>query len=209
MSGIPPIPTFVPQDAWYALTAGNYNPSEANSVPNATYLSPANGQNGLIGSLDGGLIYLRGNVNDLDGGQQWLMWIAASMLAADQTTVFNPWVALGVPGRWIATTQSAAQMGPGGQVVVTGGAAAVAISTFSPVNVIVKLSAPAPVTVYLPSAPRLWQEFRVIDGYGIVDPNFITVNGNGQLISGLPARLITPGGGPLRVVWGGTQYNLV
>jgi hypothetical protein len=209
MSGIPPVPTFVPQDAWYALTVGNYNPSEANSVPNAGYLSPAGGQNGLVGSLDGGLIYLRGTTNDLDGGQQWLMWIAASMLTADGITVFNPWVASGVPGRWVSTTQPSIQGGPGGQIVTTGGAAAVALSDLSPINVVVQLTIPAPITVYLPSGPRLWQEFRIIDGYGISDPNFITVSGNGQMISGLPQRVITPGAGTLRVVWGGVQYNLL
>jgi hypothetical protein len=209
MSGIPPIPTFVPQDAWYELTVGNYNPSEANSVPSAALLSPQGGQDGLVGSLDGGLIYLAGSQSELDGGQQWLMWVAASLAVADEVTVFNPWVQAGVPGRWVATTAAPAAMGPGGQLVTAGGAAAVMPSTFSPVNVVVQLAAPAAVTIYLPSAPKQWQEFRIIDGWGIVDPDYITVNGNGNNINGVPSLVITTQGGVLKMVWSGTRFNLL
>lgn len=209
MSGIPPVPTFVPQDAWYALTAGNYNPSEANSVPNAAFLSPAGGQDGLVGSLDGGLIYLAGNAAELDGGQQWLMWVATSMAPADQVSVFSPWVNAGVPGRWISTATRGPAAGPSGQIITTGGAAAVLPTMQSPVNVIVNLAVPAAVTIYLPGSPVLWQEFRVVDGYGIVAPYFITVNGNGHNLAGLPSRVISNPGGLIQIVWNGTQYNVI
>ena len=96
----PPLPTFVPQDAWYNLTLGNINPSVADPVPNTTYLSPANGQNGLVGPFDGATVILAGTVKELDGTQQILMWVSTSTDAADGATVFNPWVVTTTPGHW-------------------------------------------------------------------------------------------------------------
>ena len=50
-----PLPTFVPQDSWYALTTGNVNPSVADTVPNASYLLPRQTPLGLVDGLVGPL----------------------------------------------------------------------------------------------------------------------------------------------------------
>lgn len=100
----PPIDTTVPAQTWVTLTSGGIQVSSALTVPNVTYLSSGGGQNGLVGGGDGQAIYLIGTANKLDGGQQWLIWDATSVTPANGTTVFNPWVVTGTPGRWRTAT---------------------------------------------------------------------------------------------------------
>lgn len=112
-----PIPTFVPQDSWYTLTTGNYNPSVADTVPNITYLQPSGDQDGIVGPLDGAVIGLAGTATTLDGGQKWLMWDEDSLEDDNGTTVFCPFVDDTTAGRWIAL--GSASRGPGTNTVET------------------------------------------------------------------------------------------
>lgn len=110
-----PLPTFVPQDSWYSLTTGNYNPSVADTVPDVTYLRPRSTPqgdiDGIVGPLDGAIIGLAGDSTTMDGGQQWLMWDEDSLLADDGVSVFCPFANTSTPGRWRAL--GAPTAGPG------------------------------------------------------------------------------------------------
>lgn len=188
-----PLPTFVPQDAWYALTTGNTQPSIADSVPNYSFLSPVNGQDGLVGSLDGGLVYVAGSLTELDGGQQWLMWSATSTALANGSTVFNPYVVTGTPGRWL-TTQIAAQTAS--QIVTSGSSVFVAPSFDGVINVAVNKTVGSATTLILPAAPLDQQEIRVFDAKGDAGTNPITITYNSSTLA-----VIAVNGGSLRLVW--------
>jgi hypothetical protein len=205
----PPIPTFVPQDAWYGLTLGQINPSEADSVPNRTYLAPSGTANGLIGSLDGAIIYLAGGVVELDGGQRWLMWVAGSFALADNVNVFNPWAVPGTAGRWVNT--QTAQTSAGGQFVTGGSTYTVqpppggVVTTYVIVNKVFG----SPTTLLMPTAVQVgqWQEFVIKDGKRDADVNPITIDGNGGTIDGLARIAIAVAGGSITLVWNGVEYN--
>lgn len=202
-----PIPTFVPQDAWFGLTLGNANPSIADSVATAAMLSPSGGQDGLIGSLDGGVVFLAGTAAELDGGQKWLMWTAASLAVADGVNVFNPYVVTGTPGRWL--TASAAQRLVGGQIITAGATVAVIAANVSVVNVLVNKTVGSPTTLLLPpaAAQQQWQEYLIKDGKRDADVNPITLDGNGLTIDGAGTLVIAVAGGSVSLVWNGTEYN--
>lgn len=189
-----PIPTFVPQDAWYALTVGNINPNIADSVPNVSYLSPSAGQNGLIGSLDGGLLYVAGTSSELDGGQDWYMWVAASTTPANGQSVFNPYIITGTPGRWISATVPTVI---GTRQEVTAGSSVSILPVLNPiVNIYVNKTVGSATTLIMPSAPVDQQEFRVFDAKGDAGTNPIT------LVSGsTTVAVIVVNGGSARLVW--------
>src|SRR5689334_3867727 len=101
----PPLPTFVPQDAWYSITTGGVTPSVADPVPDVSYLSPSSTPQGdvagLVGPFDGAVIMLGGLAAIDDGGQKWLMWNATSFAQPDGQSIFNPNVSASTPGRWV------------------------------------------------------------------------------------------------------------
>ena len=169
-----PIPTFVPQDSWYNLTTGNYNPSVADTVPDITYLAPQSTPSGyvdgLVGPLDGAIIGLAGTAGTFDGGQTWLMWDEDSLLDYNGTTVFNPFVVTTTPGRWLALANPT---GPSGAVQATesiqaGQSATISAQAAPFVNVFVvgvRLDTIA-TTLALPGATFLGQTFNIKDALG-------------------------------------------
>lgn len=203
----PPLPTFVPQDAWYNITTGNVNPSVADTVPNITYLQPDGDQDGLIGPLDGAIIGLAGEAATLDGGQKWLMWDEDSLLADNGTTVFCPFVESGNPGRWISL--GAATSGPGviqaNQTFAAGATHNIAATTAIFVNVFVLgRTAAAITTLNLPGSTFLGQTFSVKDAEGDAGTHSIfvagTIDGNDsfELLSNYQGQ---------NFVWNGTEWS--
>lgn len=179
----PPIPTFVPQDAWYNLTSGDINPSIADTVPNIVYLRPESTPkgmvDGLVGSLDGGLIYLQGLATQLDGGQKYLMWVANSLRADDGVNVFCPFADVSTPGRWVNTGSSG--VGPGAvqsvQIVAAGSSAVIASSSTVFNQVFVKNRVTnAPTSLSLPGSKSLGQQFTIKDSQGDADTYNIAVS---------------------------------
>jgi hypothetical protein len=100
--------TFVPGTTWQRLTSGGVQVTPLLTVPNATYLAPSGGHDGLAGTTDSEVIYLAGTATKLDGGQQFLLWDSTSTTPAAGTSVFNPWVITGTPGRWKSANLSTA-----------------------------------------------------------------------------------------------------
>lgn len=92
--------SFVPATTWQKLSSGGVQVTPVLSVPSASFLAPSGGQDGLVGTTDGEVVFLEGSTAKLDGGQNWLMWDAASTLTANNSTVFNPFANVGLPGRW-------------------------------------------------------------------------------------------------------------
>jgi hypothetical protein len=178
-----PVPTFVPQDAWYALTLGNLTPNIADTVPLGVDLLPSidanNQQNdGLVGALDGAVVYLAGLTSQLDGGQGWFMWVAASLRTSNGTTVFCPFVNASTPGRWIST--GTANSGPGVVHEVqefSGGADAVIAASNAPfVTVFIRGHiATGAMNLSLPGSAFLGQQFVVKDANGDAGTYNITV----------------------------------
>lgn len=204
----PPVPTAVPQDAWYELTTGNVNPSAADTVPNITYLAPTGDQAGLVGSLDGEIIYLAGTSTKLDGGQKFLMWEEDSLAVQDLVTVFNPWPVAtpGIPGRWISVGVGAVVAG--GQIIVTGTTVAVLPSNAPVNNIVVNKTVGSPTTLLMPTQVGQWQEFIIIDGKGDASINPITIDGNGVTIGGLASFVIVNDNGTVRLTFDGSQYRV-
>ncbi len=208
-----PIPTFVPQDAWYALTAGDLNPNIADSVPIGADLLPALDssntlQDGIVGSLDGGVIYLAGLVTQLDGGQGWFMWSSASMAVSNGTTVFCPFTDPTVPGRWLSTGSPAS--GPGvvqvNQIIEAGGTKAILASTAPVINVFVKgRSVAGTTTLTLPGSTFEGQTVNVKDANGDAGTDNIIVTGaidgdvSDTLVSNYAAR---------SYIWNTTEWSV-
>src|SRR3954468_1115407 len=140
----PPVPTVAAQDAWYELTVGNINPSAADTVPNVTYIQPVGEQPGLIGSLDGEIIYLAGLNARLDGGQKFLMWQEASLAVQDLVNIFNPWPIStpGIPGRWIST--NILQTASSGQIITSGSVIDILPSNQLTTNILVNKTVGSP-----------------------------------------------------------------
>lgn len=208
-----PIPTFVPQDAWYSLTLGNLNPNISDSVPVAAdllpYLDSANvEQDGIVGSLDGAVIYLAGTTSQLDGGQAWLMWEAASMAVSDGITVFCPFVDSSKPGRWINTGVPSAIPTPVFKTVVVlqGSTTTLTASIVPTVIALVQGGAASLTQITLPATTFLGQQFQIKDTTGNAGTNNITVIGT---IDGSASYVIQSDYGALTVVWNGTEWSAI
>lgn len=202
----PPIPTVVPQDAWYRLTTGGINPSQNDSVPDASFLAPSGVNDGVVGALDGALIYLQGTATQLDGGQQWLMWDATSVAVADNLTIFNPWYVTATLGRWLSaetTTQTS-----DGQLVVSGTSVAILPSNAKIIYVLVNKTVGSPTTLFMPTSRVQWQVFKIKDGKGDASTNTITVDGNGANIDANAQAFIVQDYGEIDVWWDGTQWRV-
>lgn len=209
----PPLPTFIPQDAWYTLTTGNINPSEADSVPDITYLHPSSTPqgpvDGLVGSLDGAVIYLAGLASELDGGQKWLMWRAASMQVDDGVNTFCPFADATKPGRWINT--GTPQSGPGAITTVQGvvagadGEIASAVTQFITVFVKVRI-APLPMNLALPGSTFLGQQITVKDAEGDAGTYPITVGA--PSIDGSPTDVLGTDYQERTYTWNGTEWSM-
>lgn len=201
-----PLPTVVPQDAWYTLTTGGINPSQNDSVPNASYLSPSGDMDGVIGALDGALIYLAGTTTELDGGQKWLMWVADSQDVADGVNTFNPNADPSALGRW--KTADTPISTAGGQIILAGSTVAVLPSSSTLIFVVVNKTVGSATTILLPVVKALWQTFRVIDGKGDAATNTITISGNGSLINGAAQDYIVQDYGATDYTWDGTEFRV-
>lgn len=202
-----PIPTFVPQDSWYNLTTGNYNPSVADTVPDITYLQPSGDQDGLVGPLDGAIIGLAGTATVMDGGQQWLMWDEDSLLADNGTTVFCPFVDDSTAGRWRAL--GAATAGPGALVSVqtfeAGASYTIAASSTNIIQVFVQgRAAAAPTTLALPGSTFLGQTIAIKDAEGDAATHNITVTGT---IDGAASFVFYANYQGQNFTWNGTEWS--
>lgn len=204
----PPVPTAVPQDAWYELTTGNVNPSAANTVPNITYLAPTGDQAGLVGSLDGEIIYLSGTATALDGGQKFLMWQEASLAVQDLINIFNPWPIStpGIPGRWIST--NILQNSSSGQIITSGSSVDILPTNQLVTNILVNKTAGSPTTLIMPTLVGQWQEFVVIDGKGDASVNPITISSPTIPIAGGASYVIAVDGGTVRLTFDGSQFRV-
>lgn len=204
----PPVPVDAPQTAWYELVVGDINPSAADTVPDVSYIQPTGDAPGLVGSLDGEIIYLAGTTARLDGGQKFLMWDEDSLAVQDLITVFNPWPLStpGVPGRWISTIIG--QNVSGGQIVVTGTSVAILPATATVVNIMVNKAIGSPTTLLMPTLLGQWQEFVIIDGKGDAATNPITIDGNGLTINGAATFVIANDGGTARLTYDGAQFRV-
>jgi hypothetical protein len=176
----PPLPTFIPQDQWYNLTTGQINPSEADTVPNITFLRPSSSPQGMIdgvvGSADGDLIYLAGVVSQLDGGQKFLMWVAASMQVDDGLNVFNPFAIVTKHGRWVSVQPTVQGNIAAAQIILAGGSKIIASSTANSIRVFVKgRSVAGTSTLSLPTSTFLGQSITVQDSNGDAGTNNIIV----------------------------------
>jgi len=208
MTTPPPVSTFIPQDPWYNLTVGQLVVSVATTIPNVGYLeyNATTQIGGIVGPVDGTVAFLAGTNTELDGGQKWLMWVAASLATPDNINIFCPFVSTSTPGRWISTalSQSLASV----QVVTSGTSIAVAPSSAPAVDVIINLTTPAAVTVTLPANPGLGQEFWIKDGSGTSQTYNITVQGVSVKIDGANNFVIASPYGSAVFVWNGTQFNV-
>ena len=205
----PPLPTFIPQDAWYSLTTGGVNPSEAASVPNVTYLRPSStpqgGIDGLIGSLDGALVYLAGTNTELDGGQKWLMWIAGSMAPDDGGTVFNPHTDLTKPGRWVSTGPNSANPLTSAQRITAGGVKSIASSTTPKNDVFIRgRSTSGATTLNLPGTTFAGQTFTIFTDSD-TDTNHVTVQTG---INGMASDTLTSPYQSRAYTWTGTSWAI-
>jgi hypothetical protein len=204
----PPVPTVAAQDAWYELTVGNINPSAADTVPNITYIQPVGDQPGLVGSLDGEIIYLAGIAARLDGGQKFLMWDEASLAIQDLVNIFNPWPVStpGIPGRWIST--NILQNASGGQIVVDGATVDILPSNVLITNVVVNKSVGSPTTLNMPTLVAQWQEFVIVDGKGDASINPITISSTLIPINGSASYVIASDGATVRFTFDGSQFRV-
>jgi hypothetical protein len=204
----PPVPTVAAQDAWYELTVGNVNPSAADTVPNVTYIQPVGDQPGLIGGLDGEIIYLAGLNSRLDGGQKFLMWDEASLAVQDLVNIYNPWPVAtpGIPGRWIST--NILQNSSGGQIVVAGATVDIFPSTLLITNIVVNKIDGSPTTLNMPTLVAQWQEFVIVDGKGDASINPITISSTLIPINGTTSYVIVNNGGTVRFTFDGSQFRV-
>jgi hypothetical protein len=205
----PPVPTVAPQDAWYELTVGNVNPSAADTVPNVTYIQPTGEQPGLVGSLDGEIVYLAGLHARLDGGQKFLMWDEASLAVQDLVNIFNPWPLStpGIPGRWIST--NILQNASGGQVIVAGTNIDILPTNILVNNILVNKTVGSPTTLNMPTLVGQWQEFVIIDGKGDASINPITISSPVIPINGTTSYVIVNDGGTARFTFDGSQFRVI
>lgn len=207
----PPLPTFVPQDAWYNITTGNFNPSVADPVPDASYLQPSGGLDGLEGPLDGAVIMLAGIDSELDGGQKWLMWNATSLAADDGENVFCPFVDTSTPGRWVPI--GAAVSGPGQiqsvQSIQAGQSTSIAASTATFVQVFVTgvRLANIATTLALPASTFLGQTFSVKDALG--DSATYNVIVTAPAIDGQSSFTFYSNYQGQNFTWNGTEYSAI
>lgn len=207
----PPLPTFVPQDAWYRLTLGSINPSIADTVPDISYLLPSVDDtgadiDGLVGGLDQGIVYLAGTSTQLDGGQKLLMWDADSLLPSDGVRVFCPFVDTSTPGRWLSTTvprqnYSLQEFEAGASYEVDGSAILFNI-------VLVKgRVANAQTTLVLPSNPTIGQTFQVKDAEGDAGTYNIVISAIG--IDGDATNTLVADYQARSYMWNGSEYSIV
>jgi hypothetical protein len=209
----PPLPTFIPQDEWYNLTTGQINPSVASTVPNITYLQPASTVLGLVdgltGALDTMIIYLAGLSSALDGGQKFLMWVAASMQADDGVNTFNPWADPTTPGRWINT--GTPQAGPGAtvsvQTIEAGGTKDISPTVTAFVTVYIQgRSTSGATTLNLPGSTFLGQAITVKDVNGDAGTdNIIVVAAS---IDGAASDTLTNDFQERGYSWNGTEWSI-
>lgn len=209
-----PVPTFVPQDAWYSLTLGNLNPNIADSVPVAADLLPFMDstntlQDGIVGALDGAVIYLAGSTSKLDGGQGWLMWQSASLAISDGVNVFCPFVDSSKPGRWIATKTEGG--GPG--VIVTtintpqGSTVSIPASPAKTIIVLVGIGSANPTNLTLPATTFDGQQIVVKDTVGAAGSFNIIVHATS--VDGASTYTIQTDYGSADFVWGGTEWSAI
>lgn len=202
-----PLPTFVPQDAWFNITTGNYNPSVADTVPDASYLQPSGGQDAIVGPADGAIIGLRGTDTTMDGGQQWLMWDEDSLEADNGTSVFCPFVDTTTPGRWVAL--AAASSGPGQIVNVqtfeAGAEYNIAASAATLVQVFVQgRAAAAETTLNLPGSTFTGQTISVKDAEGDAATHNVNVVG---AIDGTTEFVFYANYQGQNFTWNGTEWS--
>jgi hypothetical protein len=208
-----PLPTFVPQDAWYTLTTGQINPSEADSVPNITYLHPSvtpQGEiDGVVGSLDGAIIYLAGLASELDGGQKFLMWIATSMQVDDGINVFCPFADPTKPGRWVNTLA-----GGGGaipvqsvQIILAGGTKSVGAAPTTLVRVFVLgRDVAGATTLNMPGSTFAGQTFTIKDSNGDAGASNIIVVA--PSIDGATSDTLANDYAERGYTWNGTEWSI-
>lgn len=205
-----PLPTFVPQDAWYSLTKGNLNPNIADSVPTAADLLPAYDstntlQDGIVGSLDQAVIYLAGTSTPLDGGQAWLMWEASSLATSDGINVFCPFVDASTPGRWVNTSVF-------GGIGVTvraftflGGTTHTISPQTTPFIVIfVRGGTNDPTEINLPVTTFMPQQIRIKDANGNAATYPITIFGS---IDGATSDTISTDYAERTYIWNGSEWS--
>lgn len=204
----PPVPVDAPQTSWYELTVGAINPSAADTVPNVSYIQPTGEAPGLLGSLDGEIIYLAGMTSRLDGGQKFLMWDEASLAVQDLITVYNPWPLStpGVPGRWIST--NVLQNASGGQIIISGTTVDILPSTLLIANIVVNKTIGSPTTLNMPTLVAQWQEFVIVDGKGDAATNPITIASATIPINGTTSYVIASDGGTVRFTFDGNQFRV-
>jgi hypothetical protein len=208
----PPLPTFVPQTAWYNLTVGQINPSEADSVPNASYLQPqtlpTGTLTGLVGSSNGDLIYLAGLVTLLDGGQKWLAWVADSLQTPDNVNVFCPFPSTSTPGRWVNT---AAPASPGASVFLqtslgAGGTYNLVGVTNPLVYIFIKPAISAPTTINMPGSPFPGQRYTFKDAAGIAGTYPITIQA--ASIDGETSYQLVANYAAITLTWNGSAWSV-
>jgi hypothetical protein len=207
-----PIPTFVPQDAWYNLTTGDVNPSVADTVPNINYLRPSATPlglvDGVVGPLDGAIIGLAGTSSTFDGGQTWLMWDDDSLLADNGVTVFCPFADTGTPGRWRAISNPAAPSGPttNVQFFEAGADYTIAASSAPFIQVFVQgRVANLETNLALPGAVTVGQVISVKDAEG--DATTYNINVTAPSIDGQPAFTLYTDYQGQNFTWNGTEFS--
>lgn len=206
-----PLPTFVPQDAWFNITTGNYNPSVADTVPDVSYLQPSGGQDAIVGPADGAIIGLRGIDTTMDGGQKWLLWDEDSLEIDNGTTVFCPFVDTATPGRWVAL--GAADTGPGQiqsiQSIQAGQSTNIAAASTQFVQVFV--SGPRldtiETTLALPGATFNGQTFSVKDALG--DAGTYNVIITAPSIDGAATFTFYANYQEAKFTWNGSEWSVV
>lgn len=207
-----PLPTFVPQDSWYNLTTGNYNPSVADSVPDISYLRPSGSQDGIVGPLDGAVIFLAGTATTMDGGQRSLMWDADSLDADDGQNIFCPFALTTTPGRWVSISTRSVVVNANvvaTRTIVAGTTDNVTASLAPFIQVFVKdRAAPGATTVNLPS-PFLTFEGQTIsikDAQGDASTYNITVVA--PSIDGNPSFVFYADYQDQNFTWNGTEWSV-
>lgn len=209
----PPLPTFVPQDAWYTITTGNVNPSVADPVPNVSYLQPISTVSGLVdglvGPLDGAVIMLAGLSLEYDGGQKWLMWIEGSLIADDGVNTFCPFVDESTPGRW--RNIGAPVQGPG--IVVSNqsfnaGESSTIFASVAPfINCfVIQRTANAVTTLALPAATFYGQTVMVKDAVGDATTWPITITA--ASIDGATTFVLGTDYQEIKFVWNGLGWSV-
>lgn len=197
-----PVPTVAPQDAWFMLTTGPVNPSQADSVPLAADLSynSTTQTTGVVGALDNAVIFLAGLNSALDGGQKWLVWKATGVDTPDGVNVFCPFASTATPGRWV---NAQSNVSSATIQTITANGQNIQPSSLATVLVVVNKSVGSATTLPLPNGV-VNQAFTVKDGKGDAAANPITITAAN--IDGNTSIVIASNGGWLTLVWTGTQW---